>query len=260
MATSAPEMAVVLQSITFGDADIATGSVIGSNIANILLVIGVAATIRAVHVGPAMRRFDTPSMAAASILTWLLARDGRISAIDGGIMMAALAAYVWAMLRRRSQPVTSALDQSDGPPPADLRRTVGRLVGGAALLAVAARLVVAGAEDLAAAAGVSELVIGLTVVSIGTSAPEIVTSLVAAVRRQHGIAIGNAVGSNLVNLLLVLGLAGAVSRGGIVVADEALRSDLPIMVGVAVCLALIVAALGGVPRRVGVACLGGYAA
>lgn len=82
----------------------------------------------------------------------------------------------------------------------------------------------------------SELVIGLTVVSIGTSAPEIVTSLVAAVRRQHGIAIGIAIGSNIVNLLLVLGLAGVVSRGGIVVADEALRSDLPIMVGVAVGL------------------------
>ncbi len=236
--TSAPELAVVLQALARDDEELAIGSIVGSNIANVWLVLGLAAVIGAVQVGVRAARADLPVLVGASALTFLLARDGSISPIDGALLVAALAVFVGWSVR------AGGLDElgEDPSPPVSARRLAragGELVAGLALLVVSARWAVRGAEEIAVALGVSELVIGLTVLAIGTSLPEIITTIVAAVRGSSEMALGNAVGSNIFNLLLVLGVAGIVSGTGAAVSDDVALRAIPVMVGAAVVVAVI---------------------
>jgi cation:H+ antiporter len=241
--TSAPELAVSIQSAAKGQGNIAMGNVVGSNIANVLLILGLSATVSPLFVASQLIRLDVPLMIGASFLMLVLGWDHVLGVIDGVILVSILATYVfWTIRNSRAEPKRVQREFEEIVPP--IRR--GRwhiikqlaIIGlGLALLIVGAKWLVSGAVDLARLFKVSELVIGLTIVAIGTSMPEIVTSLMAGLRGQRDIAVGNAIGSNLFNILAVLGLASIFSPSGIPVESAALRFDIPVMIAVAVaCL------------------------
>ena len=255
--TSAPELAVVLQALAREDEELAIGSIVGSNIANVWLVLGLASVIGAVTVGRRAARVDLPVLVGASVLTFVLAGDGSISPLDGMVLVSALVVFVaWSI---RSGGLDELDDDRRPVSGGRLVRALAELVGGLALLVFAARWAVRGAEEIALALGVSELVVGLTVLAIGTSLPEIITTIVAAVRGSSEMALGNAVGSNIFNLLLVLGVAGIVSGTGAAVSDDVARRAIPVMVGAAVLLAGIAITSRRVGRGSGLVLVGLYA-
>lgn len=242
--TSAPELSVSVSSAWSGQADIALGNVVGSNICNVLLILGLAALAAPLVVQPQLVRFDVPVMIACGVLLLLVSLDGVISRLDGLLLSAGLVAYVLALLFKSrndkaladSMRDEAGLDAGAGARP--LRNLV-LVVAGLAMLVVGAGWLVDGAVMLARGLGVSELVIGLTIVAVGTSLPELATSVMASIRGQRDIAIGNVVGSNIFNILCVLGLSSLVSPAGIRVAPEALAFDIPVMLAVSVfCLPL----------------------
>ncbi len=239
--TSVPELAVVGQAIAAEDTELAVGSIVGSNIANILLVLGIAATLGTIHVASRVVRTDIPVMIAASTLLLILAIDGVLGRLDSLVLFAGLIGFVTWTLRTTQRNRPTKIDDARPLKPAmSIPRAGAELVAGLALSALAARMVVGGAEDIAVSLGVPELIIGLTIVALGTSAPEIVTTLVAARQGRYDFAVGNAVGSNIFNILFVLGATGLVAPSGITVSDEVLRLDLPILVAVAIaCLPVV---------------------
>lgn len=244
--TSAPELAVSVQSALAGPngADVALGNVVGSNIANVLLILGISAAITPLVVQQQLIRLDVPLMIGVSILVFFMAIDGVISRIDGLILFSGIVIYtVFAIRQSRKesaevqQEYSSEFDVGRPQSVGDWIKNILMLVGGLALLVLGARWLVDGAISFARMLGVSELVIGLTIVAVGTSLPEIATSIIAAIRGERDIAVGNVVGSNIFNLLSVLGLSSAVAPGGVNVAPAALNFDLPVMIAVAVaCL------------------------
>jgi len=234
--TSAPELAVNVKAGLAGQADIAVGNAVGSNIYNVLLILGVSALVVPLAVSMRLVRLDVPIMIGVSALAWFLALDGGIGRADGTLLLAGCVAYTAFALAKGRHECASADEKT--------KVTGGRAVGfailfvlaGLGLLVVGAGWLVDGAAGLARALGVSELVIGLTIVAAGTSLPETATSIVAAARGERDIAVGNIVGSNIFNVLAVLGIAGAVS-GNVPVSAAAMRFDIPVMIAVAVaCL------------------------
>jgi cation:H+ antiporter len=238
--TSAPELAVSIQSSLAGKADLAIGNVVGSNIANVLLILGLAASITPLTVSSRLVRFDVPLMIGVSILMMVLALDGNISRLDGCLLFAGLIAYtVWTVVqsRRESQRVQREF-AAELPTPHKLTHRhlllqLALVAVGLLLLCMGASWLIAGAVRIAQALGVSQLVIGLTIIAIGTSLPEIVATIVAALRGERDLAVGNVIGSNLFNILSVLGLTSIVAPHGVEVSRAALRLDLPIMIAVA---------------------------
>jgi len=264
--TSAPELAVVWQAADQGDPGLALGSVIGSNIANILLVVGLVAVVGGIPVGRDARYRDLPVMVIASFVTFLLARDGAITSTDGAILLAGLVAYLgWTLriaLTKGSDAAAGANAGATPDPRPDLRRTllaIGAFVVGAIGVAFAAGFVVGGAEEIAISLGVPELVVGLTVLAVGTSAPEIVTSVIAAARGNRDVAIGNAIGSNIFNLLFVLGLV-SVTHSDLPVADALIGLDLPVMLAAAALCVPFAITGAEITRLEGIALMGFYAA
>lgn len=253
--TSTPELAVSASAALDGSGDLAVGNVVGSNIANVLLILGLSAVIGgALVVAQRIVRLDVPLMIAASAAVWLLALDGRIGRFEGAALAAALLVYTaWTVISARREDTEIVAEYDEALDPTALRRTpvaldVALVVAGLAALVLGARWLVDAASTIAADLGASDLVIGLTVVAIGTSMPELATSVVAAVRGERDIAVGNVVGSNLFNLLGVLGLSALLADGGIAVLDAARDFDLPVMTAVAVaCLPVFVS--GFVLRR-----------
>jgi cation:H+ antiporter len=243
-ATSAPELAVTLQAAADGNPGIAVGNVVGSNIANILLILGICAVVLPLTVRVQMIRTDIPVMIVFAVGALLLALDGSIGRLDGALLVFALVVYVavTVMVARRRQDDEVAPARISAAP-ASPWLAIGLVAVGVALLVVGARLLVTGATDIASAFGVSDLVIGLTVVSVGTSLPELAASLVAALRGERDLAVGNVVGSCLFNVGAVLGLTGLVVSGGVPVAPAAIRLDFPVMI--AVSLVLVPVALPG---------------
>lgn len=242
--TSAPELAVSVQSALEGQAGIAVGNVVGSNIFNVLFILGISALIVPLSVSLQLVRLDVPLMIAVSLLVLLMGWDGRISVLEGGLLFAGIIVYTLFLLiqsRREGKAGQEEFaDEYGEPEPRSTSRTLRHLlliVGGLALLILGSRLLVDSAVTLARNFGVSDLIIGLTIVAAGTSLPEVVTSIVAALRGERDIAVGNVVGSNLFNLLCVLGLTAVVAPGGLEVSVAALRFDIPVMIAVALaCL------------------------
>jgi cation:H+ antiporter len=235
--TSSPEIAVSLQAAFNAQGAIVLGNIIGSNIANIMLILGMAAMFGPLPVDRAILRRDLPVMIGASLLTFLLTLDRTLSRIDGIIMLLCLTAYLWVMWPRNEH--HDALHQSHLPQRRlrALLLQLAMVVGGLALLIVGARWLVDGAVTFATWFGVSELIIGLTIVAVGTSLPEIATSVIAGLRGERDIAVGNVVGSNVLNLLLVLGTTMVLSPQPIAVPEVTIALDLPVMVGAAlICL------------------------
>ncbi len=277
-ATSAPELAVTLGAVLGGEPDLAVGNVVGSNIANVLMILGTSALILPLLVKVQLVRVDIPFMTAFSVLFFLLASDGGLSRVDGLILFVLLILYlsVAIILSRREGhgddlhgPGASIATASAGrvgrtvgtdadtmtqaAEEVDVRNgSIGRdlvfLLIGVALLIVGANTLVSGATGIATAFGVSELIVGLTVVAIGTSLPELATSIVAVRRGQRDLAVGNVVGSNIFNIGAVAGLAGIISPAGLPVPESALALDIPLMIAAAVVL-LPLAFTGSVIRR-----------
>jgi cation:H+ antiporter len=234
--TSSPELAVSVAAALKGQADIALGNVVGSNIFNVLFILGVSALITPLVVARQLVRLDVPVMIGVSALTLLLAWNGRVSRLEGGLLLAGIVLYtVWLVrLARagRAEPGEGVVGRGD---PLALQLVL--VAAGLALLVLGSRWLVGGAVAIAQSLGLSELIIGLTVVAAGTSLPEVASSVIAALRGQRDIAVGNVVGSNIFNLLCVLGASAAIAPGGVPVAAPALGFDLPVMIVVALaCL------------------------
>lgn len=242
--TSSPELAVSLRASLAGQADIATGNVVGSNIFNVLFILGVSALVTPLVVSSQLIRFDVPLMIAVSFALMIVGLDGNIGRIEGALLFAGLLFYTgWSI--RQSRKETAAVQaefakELDGKAQETIPRLllqIGLIIGGLVLLAFGSQWLVDGAVTIARLFGVSDLLIGLTIVAAGTSLPEVATSIVASIKGERDIAVGNVVGSNIFNILCVLGLAAAVSPGGVEVSPAALRMDIPIMTAVAVaCL------------------------
>lgn len=268
-ATSAPELAVTVGSVVRGEPGLAVGNVVGSNTANVLLILGVSAVLLPLLVKVQLVRIDIPFMLALSVLFFLLALDGGFNRIDGLVLFVLLLLYISVAIilgKREAAPGASisaasagqvgqtagdeadtmdeALEQVQGP----LWRDLVFLVAGVALLVVGANLLVGGATAVATAFGVSELIVGLTVVAIGTSLPELATSIVAVRHGQRDLAVGNVVGSNIFNIGAVAGLASLVAPNGLPVPESAIALDIPLMVAAALVL-LPIAFTGSIIAR-----------
>lgn len=266
--TSAPEMAVSTQSAFLGQGDIAIGNVIGSNIFNVLVVLGLSALITPLLVSRQLVRFDVPIMIAAGFLAWFLALDGSYSRLDGLILFACIVTYTGYLIvssLRAWRPGQAADIDDEYSAQVNPHRfasliNTAYVLAGLALLVGGSNLLVTGAVSLAQALGLSELVIGLTIIAVGTSLPELATSLVAAWKGERDIAVGNIVGSNLFNLLAVLGLAGLVSPEKIAIAQSAIDFDFPVMLAVLVACLPIFFAGYRISRWEGALFLGYYVA
>ena len=243
--TSAPELAVSVRSSWGGQVDIALGNVVGSNIFNVLFILGLSALAAPLVVAPQLIRQEVPLMIAASLLAFGLALDGGIGRADGALMFGLLLAYTAFLVRqsrRESQATQDEFAQEFAAPAAGAwdRHWAVQLAligGGLALLVLGANWLVDAAVGFARALGLSEMVIGLTIVAAGTSLPEVATSVVATLRGERDIAVGNVIGSNTFNLLGVLGLSGLVAPQALAVAPAMLSFDIPVMIGVALaCL------------------------
>lgn len=237
--TSAPELSVSVSSAFGGNADVALGNVIGSNILNVLLILGLSAMVAPLIVQQQLVRFDVPVMIGVSVLLLLLAFDGRIGFLDGLLLFSGSVAYtVWAVVTSRRE--TKAVQEEYAAEFGQTDRTLttilydlARVIAGLAMLVVGADWFVDGAILAAEALGMSRLVIGLTIVAAGTSMPELATSVIASFRGERDIAVGNVVGSNIFNILTVLGLSSIVAPNGIGVSAQATGIDIPVMIAVA---------------------------
>ena len=228
--TSAPEFVVGLAAGIGGSGDLAVGSVFGSNITNVALVLGIAAVIRPMDVHPRLLRWEMPVLLAATAAVAALGLTGTIGHATGALLFVALIAFVGLSLWLQPNAAeTLAADHVPEPAGKLTRREMAEqaalLVLGVGGLALGSELAVNGATGIAGRVGISEVAIGVTVVAIGTSMPEIVTTAVAALRGNHDIALGNVVGSNVFNLLGVLGLTGAVAT--LPIDDSLYRFEVP---------------------------------
>ncbi len=235
MGTSMPELVVSVGAALAGTAPLAAGNVIGSNIANIALILGLSAIICPLAVNARIIRLDLPLLVVLSLAIILVLSDQRIGRIEGAILLGGLIAYtVFSLRAARKEANTSQLFE-DVIPKADLSIFMSSLIalGGLVLLVVGARMLVVGAVFIAQTLGMSEAVIGLTVVAMGTSLPELATSILAALKKEGDIAVGNIVGSNIFNLLGILGTASLVRP---LENTDMSPVDLGLMVGLAILL------------------------
>lgn len=257
-ATSAPELVVNLQAALGGSSDLALGNVVGSNVVNIGLVLGLIGLFFRTGIDQKLARRELPIMVGTAVLLLLLALDGTLGQLDGVIMLVGFVGFSALMVIVARQ--ESKLIERDLEEMIDLRgkrpQEFVRLVAGVALLIFGANLTVDGAVGIARQVGVSELFIGLTLVAIGTSLPEIAASLMAGFRRQSEIAVGNVVGSNIANILGVLGITALIRP--IPVPASLISFELPVMVGISV-LVIVFALWRGIHRLEALALLGTYA-
>jgi len=242
--TSSPELAVSVQSAWSGQTDIAVGNVVGSNIFNVLFILGLSALIVPLIVAEQIVRKEVPMMIGTSLLLFVLALDGELGRAEGALLFAGVVAYTtFLIVQARREGADASADY--GKEFGDAAATRGRhwrgqvalVLGGLVLLIVGSNWLVEAAVQVARLLGLTELVIGLTIVAAGTSLPEVAASVAAAVKGERDIAVGNVVGSNLFNILAVLGLSSLVSPGGLAVSPSLLAFDLPVMIGLSVaCL------------------------
>lgn len=240
--TSAPEVAVSVGAVIGGQADIAIGNVVGSNIFNVLFILGASALIAPLIVNRQIVRQEVPIMIAVSVLLLVLLNDRTLGRVEGGLLLALLVAYTSFVViqsrRANSAAALNELDFIDSAEPgwaASRFVQVGMIATGLFCLVVGSRMLVSASITFAKALGVSELVIGLTIVAAGTSLPEVATSITAAIKGERDIAVGNVVGSNTFNILGCLGLSGLVSGTmGIGIAPSVMAFDIWVMLATAI--------------------------
>jgi len=240
--SSAPELLVGVVASVQGESDVVLGNVVGSNILNIALILGIASLLRPMKVELRLLSREIPLMAAVSILLAAFALNGVVSRLDALALVVGFVVYLWAMTRAAAgEPAAVATEFEEYQQVASLSpssdrhwRDAGMLIGGILALVLGARLLVGSAVYFARLLGVSNVVVGLTIVALGTSLPELATSVVAAARDEANIAMGNGIGSNIFNILCILGVSGLIRP--IQVAPELMEFEIPAMVGVAIVL------------------------
>ena len=234
MGTSSPELAATLAAAVQGSPAVAFGNVVGSNISNLGLVLGITAMIWPLHVAAHFIRKDAPLMIAISGLLYLLVWNGLIGRLEGGILIVILVVFLISLARRETESSQVEAEFQEAYARSTLTPLVGFLaiVVGVALLVVGAKTLIQGAVELASALGISERVIGLTLVALGTSLPELASSIVAALHREGDVVIGNLIGSNLFNILLILGLTSVVHP--IAIDTGSVWLDLHVMIGISI--------------------------
>ncbi|MGE0060191.1 MAG: calcium/sodium antiporter [Dehalococcoidia bacterium] len=249
--TSSPELAVSLQAAFGGDTDLTVGNVVGSNIFNVLLILGVSAVIIPLTVAQRLIRIDVPIMVGTAVLLLVFSLNNQLDRWEGVILALGLAAYigfaVYETRRDRHKTDPEFVDQeyeaefgTGDTGGAKVVRDLAMIVGGLGLLLLGSRLLVDSATDIAVDLGLSDLIIGLTIVAAGTSLPEVATSTVAALKGERDIAVGNVVGSNIFNILAVLGLSSILAPSVIGVSEAAVNFDIPVMTAVAIaCLPVL---------------------
>jgi len=264
--TSAPELAVSIKSALSNQASIAVGNVIGSNIFNVLFILGLSALIVPLVVSQQLVRLDVPLMIALSVMVLILSLDENFSRADGLMLVAGLVIYVWFLIyqsRRESAEVKEEYAKEFGTEryaTSSWVKNIVLILGGLALLVLGSHWLVDSAVSFAQYLGVSELVVGLTIVAAGTSLPEVVTSVIATIRGERDIAVGNVVGSCIFNIMAVLGFAGIVAPTGIEVSTAVIRFDMPVMIVSALACLPIFFTGGVISRKEGALLLGYYVA
>ncbi len=263
--TSSPEMVVSVQASLAGNGAISVGNVIGSNICNIALILGLAACITPLTASAQIIRREVPIMIGVSLVAVLMLLDGRLVRWEGAVLLAGCVVYT-VLTVRQARAETAAREAEEaargfanelGPLPAKLTISLGLVIGGLVALMIGSHFFVGGAVSLAEAWGLSPVVIGLTIVAVGTSMPELATSLVAAARRESDVAIGNVVGSNIFNVLGILGIAAVLSPVEVPGLEWV---DLVVMLATAVALLPLVKTGGRITRGEGVFLLAIYVA
>lgn len=243
--TSSPELAVSIMSSMSGNVDIAVGNVVGSNIFNVLFILGLAALVTPLVVAQQLVWLDVPLMIIVSLLMLWIGWDGNINRVEGVFLFAGMIAYTVFLIRQSKKEKSKAVKEEYAGEYGDGKGwttkqwllNLGLVVVGLAMLVLGSRWLVDSATTIAKGMGVSDLIIGLTIVAAGTSLPEVATSIIASIRGERDIAVGNVVGSNIFNILAVLGISSMVSPTGVPVSAAALQFDIPIMIAVAIaCL------------------------
>ena len=262
--TSLPELVVVVQATVAGYPGLVLGNVVGSNIANVLLVTGAAAAVYPLTYGEHSVRRDSVFMIAATILLVLLGRNGFLSLADGAVLLIALAGVTALTAREaarayRKAELKAPMEWVLGLPQRLLMIVLFILVG-AAGLPLGAHLVVDASVEIASHLGVSETVVGLSVLAIGTSLPELATTVMAAVQKRTEVAIGTVVGSNIFNVLAIMGVGAVIAPSPIAVPSGFFSLDFPVMLGAALVLSVFVWLKRPVGKPAGVAFLAAYAA
>ncbi|MGB0588857.1 MAG: calcium/sodium antiporter [Myxococcota bacterium] len=252
--TSAPELASTLSATLKGAPAIAVGNVVGSNIANIGLVVGLVALLRPLPAQGKLVRIDTPVMVAVCLVFVLACVDGLLGRLEAGILVTCLALFIYSLFRRNKGEAPSETEESDAVP---IWQSIIGITLGLGALMVGAELLIEGATTIARTFGVSERVIGLTLVALGTSLPELASSLVAAFREEVDLLMGNIIGSNIFNVLAVAGTTGLVAP--IEVSWSASARDMAVMVAFAVALWIGLGLRGGIRRIEGALLTLGYA-
>lgn len=236
--TSAPEMVVSALAASQGKPGLALGNAYGSNITNIGLILGITAVIAPIAVHSQVMRKELPILALVTLAAAWLLFDGELSRLDAAGLLVLFALVlgwsIWSGMRKTDDVFATEMDAELATHPMPIRNAMLWLVVGLVLLIISSRILVWGAVDLATRFGVSDLMIGLTIVAIGTSLPELASSIIAARKGEHDLALGNILGSNLFNTLAVVGIAGSIAP--MAVANEVLIRDIPVMVGLTLAL------------------------
>lgn len=229
--TSAPEMVVSALAASQGNPGLALGNAYGSNITNIALILGITALIAPIAVHSQVMRKELPILAVVTLFALWQLFDGTLSTLDAlallGVFFVLIGWSIWSGMRTPDDPMATEVNAELQAHAMPIRKALLWLAAGLVLLIISSRILVWGAVDLATAFGVSDLIIGLTIVAVGTSLPELASSIIAARKGEHDLALGNILGSNLFNTLAVVGIAGLITPIG--VADEVLVRDLPVM-------------------------------
>ncbi len=234
MGTSSPELAATLAGVLQGAPAVAFGNVVGSNISNLGLVLGVTALIWPLDVAARFIRRDAPFMIAISALIYLVVWNGVIGRFEGIALLVILALFLGSLFHRPSEAleIEAEFKEAFGQSTLSPWVSITAIVVGIGLLVIGAKILISGAVGLATTLGISERVIGLTLVALGTSLPELASSIVAAIHREGDVVIGNLIGSNIFNILLILGLTAVVSP--IPVDAQSVWLDLHVMMGISI--------------------------
>lgn len=239
--TSSPELVVSAIAASLGNPGIALGNAYGSNIANIALILGLTALISPIFVHSQVLRRELPILTAVTALAAWQVWDGHITRFDAVVLLAVFAGLmgwtIWQGLQKKTDALGSEVERELEAQAMPIRRAVFWLIVGLILLIVSSRILVWGAVEIARGFGVSDLIIGLTVVAVGTSLPELASSIIAVRKGEHDIAVGNVIGSNLFNTLAVVGIAGAIHP--MAVEPEVFQRDIMVMAALTLSLFII---------------------
>lgn len=266
--TSAPELAVGIAAVLEGKGAMAVGNIAGTNIVNILLILGLSAAMRPLPLRSMSIRLDVPVMIAASLVLWWMASDGQLTAGEGMVQLALAALYTVALIwlsRKESPTLTAEYDREFGEDNLPRRmaywpkvRQLGLLLVGMALTVFGADLLVLGAAQIGRDLGISDAVIGLTIVAIGTSAPELATTVMSTLRNDRDVAVGNLIGSSITNIFVILGLTCVFAGQPVPVTADVLQIDLPLSAAVALVCYPVFRSDQQVSRKEGLAFVAAY--